>query len=128
MKKIALFALVCFILTSGVVYVTAQTKPKDITITGHVIDFATYAMKGAYGEDELEAMKYRAEGGFPVGIYNAEEDKMYIAVYRNPAPAAVMETANKVLTPLMGMEVVIRGRLFEVKGVNLVEIRVISEM
>ena len=68
-----------------------------------------------------------AETGRPIGILTEEGD-VYIAIYRKPAPASALETANAVLGELMGKQVVVRGRVFDAAGVKVIEISIASEM
>jgi hypothetical protein len=106
--------------------VGAADKPRT-TLTGEIIDLTTFAMKADAAERDAEAMGYRVEGGFPVGLLT-DDGEVYIAVYRNPAPAAGLETANKILRPLVGKQVVCQGRVFENGPVKVVEIAIVSEM
>lgn len=129
MKKLLVVVAVAFAMIVVVVtYSQAQTTPEKATIMGEVIDVAGYAMKGARGEESAAAGTYRAEGGFPVGILENDTGTVFIAVYRNPAPASSLEPANAVLAPLMGKEVVARGRVFRTQGVTVIEIALAAEM
>lgn len=128
MKKKMLIAVPVLIALTAVLYLKAEAAPDRSTIMGEVIDVVSYATKGLHGEEAIEEGQYRASNGFPVAILEAETGVVYIAVYRNPAPAAVVQLANKLLTELMGKPVVVQGRVYKQKGVNLVEIAVISEM
>ena len=128
MKKKTLIAVPVLIALTVAIYFRAEAAPKRSTIMGEVIDVISYATKGVHGEEAIEEGQYRAENGFPVGILEPETGVVYIAVYRNPAPAAVVQLANKILIPLMGKPVVAQGRVYKQKGVNVIEIAVISEM
>lgn len=97
------------------------------TITGEVIDIVGFAQNGARGEEHAEAGRYHAEKGFPVGILT-EDGEVYVAVYRDPAPASPMETANEQLAPLMGKEVVAQGVVSEASGVKIIELALVAEM
>ena len=126
MKKtsvVIVLLMLCLVVSA---YVGAQPAKRQ-TIVGEVVDIASYAMKGARGEEHRDAMKFRAEGGFPMGILT-EEGVLYVAVYRNPAPAASLQPANKILAPLAGLQVVCQGRVSEADGVKVVEIAIVSEM
>lgn len=111
----------------GTAYLNAQ-GPQRKTVIGEVIDVASYAMKGARGEEHAEAGAFRAEGGFPVGILEEETGEVYIAVYRNPAPASALEPANKILAPLMGKGVVVQGRIYDASGIKVIQISIVAEM
>ena len=72
-------------------------------------------------------MVFRAEHGFPVGLIEEETGELFICVFRNPAPASSMETANKRLTPLMGKKVVLQGLVYRSDSFNLIRIGTLSE-
>ncbi len=126
MKKAVLYVTLGCVLTLGAVQLSA-VPATTATIMGEVIDIASYAMKDSRGEESAEEGRFRAEGGFPVGILT-EEGEVYIAVYRKPAPASALETANAVLGELMGKQVVVRGRTFDAAGAKVIEISIASEM
>jgi hypothetical protein len=125
-KKAVFYITVGCVLTLGAVQLSAVPASKA-TIMGEVIDIASYAMKDSLGEENAEAGRFRAEGGFPIGILTEEGD-VYVAIYRKPAPASVLETANAVLGELMGKQVVARGRTFDAAGVKVIEVSIASEM
>lgn len=126
MKKAVFYITVGCVLTLGAVQLSAVPASKA-TIMGEVIDIASYAMKDSLGEENAEAGRFRAEGGFPIGILTEEGD-VYVAIYRKPAPASVLKTANAVLGELMGKQVVARGRTFDAAGVKVIEVSIASEM
>lgn len=128
MKYLTLTTVLIASLFTVVAYVSAGTAPaaEKGVIVGNVIDIATYATKGL-GEDNVEAFKNRAELGFPVGIVEEGTGRVYICVYRNPAPASGLQTANDVLAPYMGMKVAAQGLKYHAEGVNLLRLSVISE-
>ena len=124
-KALSYTALVC-ILTLVAAHLEAVPGNKE-TVMGEVIDVAGYAMKDLRGEEGAEAGQFRAENGFPIGILT-EDGEVYIAVYKNPAPASSLANANKVLRELMGKQVVGRGMVYDAQGVKVVQISVVSEM
>lgn len=128
MKYLTLATVLIASLFTVVAYVSAGTAPaaEKGVIVGNVIDIATYATKGL-GEDNVAAFKNRAELGFPVGIVEEGTGRVYICVYRNPAPASGLQTANDVLAPYMGMKVAAQGLKYHAEGVNLLRLSVISE-
>ena len=128
MKYCTLATVIIASLFTAVAYVSAGEAPQatDGIIVGDVIDITTYAMKG-HGEDSIEAYKNRAALGFPVGILEEETGRVYICVYRNPAPASGLQLANDVLAPYMGMKVVAQGLKYHAEGVNLLRLSIISE-
>lgn len=107
--------------------VSAQgVKPQKGVIVGQVIELSTYAMKGA-GEGTAEAHKDRIKEGFPVGILEDDTGKVWVAVYRDPAPASHLETANDFVQDYVGKKVVVQGLKYEAQGLNLIRLAVISE-
>lgn len=128
MKYCTLATVIIASLFTAVAYVSAGEAPVAVKgiIVGDVIDITTYAMKGQSG-DNTEAYKSRAGLGFPVGIVEEETGRVYICVYRNPAPASGLQLANNVLAPYMGMKVAAQGLKFHADGVNLLRLSVISE-
>ena len=129
MKKWAAMAAVAVMVFSGVSYVSAQStpKPEKGVVVGTAVEISTYLMKGVDFEGFAATCKNRAELGFPVGIIEAETDKLFVVVYRNPAPASSLETANKIMAELMGQKVVVQGLIYRSKTANLIRISVLSE-
>ena len=125
MRKIAIFT-VCAAALFGAATLGAQESERQ-TLTGEIIDIASYAMRGAQGAEHAEAMRFRVEKGFPVGLLT-EDGEVFIAVYRDPAPAASLQTANRALVDLVGKEVVCQGHVYRKSGIALVEIAIVSEM
>ena len=114
---------------AGSIYLCAQQAPKPETgmIVGEVIDVTTYTMKGARGKDMEEAGKYRANLNFPIAIIEEATGDVFIAVYKNPAPASELDMANRILMEWMGKKVTAQGRIYRAPGINLIEIRVAHE-
>ena len=125
MKKLVPFAALT-LLIAGALALSA-VDPSASTITGEVIDIAGYAMRDSRGEDGRGAGQFRASQGFPIGILT-DNGAVYLAVYKNPAPASALSTANELLEPMMGRQIVARGQVFEAAGVNVIEIAIASEM
>ena len=123
--RIVAFCIVAAAATGG--SLGAQEAPQRETLIGEIIELASFAMRDARGAQHAEAMRYRVENGFPVGLLT-EDGEIFIAVYRNPAPAASLETANRALLELVGKEVVCQGRVYRKSGINIVEIAIVSEM
>ena len=126
MRKALFYMAVGCLLTLGAVRLAA-VPATAATVMGEVIDIAGYARKDSRGEEGAAAGKYHAESGFPIGILT-EEGKVYVALYKNPAPASSLDTANKKLADLMGVQVVARGKVYEAMGISVIEISIVSEM
>ena len=126
MRKAFFYMAVGCLITLGTVQLAAV--PATVaTVMGEVIDIAGYAQKDSRGEEGAEAGRFHAEGGFPIGILT-EEGKVYVALYKNPAPASSLDTANKKLADLMGVQVVARGKVYDAPGISVIEISFVSEM
>ena len=126
MKRRLGLVLVGLVLAGCASLLLAQ-RPQRSTVTGEVIEIASFVVKDAHGEEHAEAGKFRAGEGFPVGILTEDGD-VYIAVYRSSAPASPLKTANETLAELMGKAVVAQGKLFERAGIKVIEIAVVAEM
>jgi len=76
---------------------------------------------------DVEAHRARIEEGFPVGIIEEETGEVWIAVFRDPAPASHLDTANEHLLPYAGKKTVVQGLKYRADGVNVVRVGVASE-
>lgn len=104
----------------------AAPKGEKGIIVGDVIELGTYAMQGNTPE-LVAAHKARIEEGFPVGILEEETGEVWVAVYRNNAPASHLELANKFLAEYVGKKATVQGLKYKAKGVNVIRVSVISE-
>ena len=130
MKKWLSVCIAAVLVLGATVYVAAQGQPGKLRkgmVLGEVVDIFGYISRGAMGERYAEAGKFRAEKGFPVGILEDETGKLFIAVYKNPAPASGVETANKKLAELVGKKAIAQGQIWEKDGLQAIQIRVVSE-
>ena len=132
MKKLMVIGFTVVItlaLAGGYGYVRAQEgpTPEKGVLVGEVISIIQYGMKGALGEDNAEAGKYQVEEGHPVGLRVEETGEVFIACWRNTAPASHLETAAESFTPYMGMKVAVQGLIYRQKGVNVIRASLISE-
>lgn len=129
MKYVTLIAMSMALVLGTVAFVSAQAgaKPVKGVIVGEVIDIATYAMKGQRGEDARAAGIRNSSKNFPVGILEEETGDIYIALYRNPVPAASMGLANPMLSEFMNKKVVVQGLLYKAQGINVIRVSVVGE-
>ncbi len=130
MKKWAFGTMaVAVVMLGTVAYVQAadEVKGERGVIVGTAISIADYGMTGAAGEDAIESATFHAEQGFPVGILEEETGEVWIAVWRDSAPASHLETANEQMKPLMGKMVTASGLLYRQDGVNVIRMSLISE-
>ncbi len=125
MKKTLVFIGGIAVLLASMTFVVAGEpgQPEKQVLVGTAIELSTYAMQG----DNVESMVFRAEQGFPVGVIEEETGDLYVCVFRNPAPASSMETANERMAPLMGKKVVVQGLVYRTASFNVIRIGTISE-
>jgi hypothetical protein len=131
MKKftvVMVAAVVCAAI-GATAYVSAQDAPKGEKgiIVGEVISVVDYAMYGRHGEEHAASGQNQAENGMPLAILEDETNEVWLACYRNPAPASALESANEVLKEYVGKKVTIQGLKYKADGVNLVRIAVATE-
>lgn len=107
-------------------YAAADGQGEKKLIVGEVIELSTFAMQG-HGEEHAAATKLRLEQGFPAGILEEETGEVWIAVYKNPAPASGLECANTHLAPYAGKKVVASGLAYEKGGVKVIRMSLVSE-
>lgn len=123
-KALVFTGAVAVLLVSMTFVVSGEpAQPEKGILIGTAIELSTYAMQG----NNAESMVFRAENGFPVGLIEEETGELFICVFRNPAPASSMETANKRMTPLMGKKVVLQGLVYRSDSFNLIRIGTLSE-
>lgn len=127
-KYSILFVCAAMVLSAGAFVFAQDAAPKGEKgiIVGDLVEIGTYAMQG-YTPDLVAAHKARIEEGFPVGILEDETGEMWVAVYRNTAPASHLELANKHVAEYVGKKVTVQGLKYKAKGVNVIRMSVISE-
>ncbi len=127
-KYAIVFVCAAMALTAGAWVFAQDAAPKGEKgiIVGDVIELGTYAMQG-YTPELVAAHKARIEEGFPVGILEDETGIVWIAVYRNNAPASHLELANKFVAEYVGKKVTVQGLKYTAKGANVIRMSVISE-
>ncbi|GEM_PF-2280503 len=129
MRKWLSGAIVAALIGVGMILGSAALAQRQqrVTVVGDVVDLVGLAMRGQGGDYTAEAMKFRVEHGFPVGLIEEESGAVYLVVYRDPAPAAHLETANKTLLPFVGKKVAAQGRIYEGKGYKVLEVAIVGE-
>lgn len=127
-KYAMLMACSALVLTAGAWVFAQDAAPKGEKgiIVGDIIEIGTYAMQGNTPE-LVAAHKARIEEGFPVGILEEETGEIWVAVYRNNAPASHLELANKHLAEYVGKKVTVQGLKYKAKGASVIRVSVISE-
>jgi hypothetical protein len=127
-KRILGSIMIVAMLGFAVTYASAITRQEPVSgvVVGHAVEISTYAVKGLDAE-HIESMKFRSEKGFPVGIIEEETGKLYVCVYRNPAPASGLETANDKLAPFLGQKVAAQGLVYSEGDVKLLRLSIVTE-
>lgn len=126
MKRWIASGVVMLLVLTATYLVTASPKRKQMVV-GEVIDVIDYGRKGWHGLDHADSGKFHIEKGFPAGILEESSGIVYIACYKNPAPASGLETANKMLLSLVGKKVTAQGRVFKRDGLHVIELAIIGE-
>ena len=131
-KKLVVLNAVALVLIGAMAYVVSANALKtpegtDGLIVGEVIDLATYAMKGERGDAAREPGIHNSGKHFPIGILEEETGDLYIAVYRDPAPASSMELANPILEKYMNKKVAAQGLLYKAPGLNFIRLSIVGE-
>ena len=125
--KLTILAVVLGLaLTMGVMQVNAGTQGEKGIVVGDAVELSTLGMKGL-SEDTVDEMKNRAGQGFPVGIIEEETGTLWIAVYRNNAPASGLQPGNDKLSDYLGTKVVVQGLKYKNGGVNVIRFSNVSE-
>jgi hypothetical protein len=127
-KRILCSIMMVAMLGFAVTYAAASARPAPSSgiVVGHAVELSTYTMKGLDAE-HIETMKFRSSNGFPVGIIEEDTGKLYVCVYRNPAPASGLETANEKLAPFLGQKVAAQGLVYSEKDVKLLRLSIVTE-
>ena len=125
-KAIIALTVATAVATTTIGVVSAQDKAEKKLIIGDVIEMSTYAMKDSE-EDLSGAIKSRLEQGFPAAILEDETGDVYVAVYKNPAPASALERGNEHLIEYVGKKVVANGLVYERNGVKVIRMSLVSE-
>ncbi len=120
-KKILLLPVILLSISLSAFGQEAQEKkeskePKEISITGEVIDVKCYltGMMGGQGDDHKQCAIDCINGGLPVGILDDKTEKVYTVV-----PKKGMEGANKSLVQYVAQRVTLTGSIVEKGGAKL---------
>ena len=83
-----------------------KSVPKEMTLTGEVIDVKCYltGMMGGKGEDHKQCALDCIKGGLPVGILEEKTESVYVVV-----PKGGMKGANEELAPFIAQKVKLIG-------------------
>lgn len=129
MKKPLIVVLAAVLIFGVATYVqgAGSAKPKKGIIVGEVIEIVSYVMKGDHGPKFAEAGARRSDQGFPLGILEEDSGIVYLAAYKDPAPASHLQPAAKVLRDLVGTKIVAQGLIYKSKDTRVIRIGAVSE-
>jgi len=83
-------------------------EPKEITVTGEIVDMACYLDHGATGAKHAECAKDCIESGLPVGI-KATDGKTYLLIGEH-------KPMNKELVKYAAKTITVRGKFVQRDG------------
>ncbi len=95
--------------------------PKDITVTGEVVDIACFIKMGASGSGHKQCATDCAKAGIPLAIAT-EKGEIYL-----PTAKEDMKGANDILLPFVAEKVMVTGKLFEKGGQRLLAINTVEK-
>jgi hypothetical protein len=110
------------IVTLGVaaVFLAAQT-PKEVALTGEIVDLSCYVKMGAVGMDHKECAIGCAKAGMPMALLEERTGKLYLLVSDKE-----FESVNGKLQPfektIAQKSIVLKGRVYEKAGQTLLEV------
>lgn len=121
MKKIPAFLVVAvFLIFCGrSAWAHEDAKTTDQSLTGEVVCLSCYLGHGAMGEDHAACAKQCFKKGMPVGLKVG--DKLYLVVGEHH------DTANDILVPYAGKQVMVTGHVFEQDGMSMVKVEKIGK-
>ncbi|HTY57839.1 MAG TPA: hypothetical protein VMF59_03440 [Bacteroidota bacterium] len=105
MKKLVLFAI---ILAAPLFLSAAGPKPKQVTLTGEIIDVQCYVKSGQHGKEHLDCATTCIKGGSPVGLLEDSTGTVYVII-----PQKGSRSANVALQPYIAEHVAVNGELRE---------------
>jgi hypothetical protein len=94
-----------------------KVKPKEVTVTGRIVDPECYMKMGAkgYSEEHHECAESCAKGGIPLMFLDDKTNDLYLAANEGMS----MKSANETLLPYLDDKVTITGKLVEMSGARL---------
>ena len=114
-RQFVLTAVLATVLFSAVAQekVEKKEKPKEMTITGEVIDVKCYltGMMGGKGEEHKQCAIDCIQGGLPVGILEDKTDSVYTVV-----PKGGMKGGGEELLPHVAQKVKLTGTVIRKGG------------
>jgi hypothetical protein len=114
-----------FVLAVGISAQEKSVKPKDVTVTGRIVDSECYMKMGAkgYSEEHHECAESCAKGGIPLMFLEDKTNDLYLTANEGMS----MKSANETLLPYLDDKVTITGKLIERSGARLLVISSIEK-
>jgi hypothetical protein len=102
-----------------------KVKPKEVTVTGRIVDSECYMKMGAkgYSEEHHECAESCAKGGIPLMFLEDKTNDLYLTANEGMS----MKSANETLLPYLDDKVTITGKLVERSGARLLVISSIEK-
>lgn len=91
---------------------SAEETKENVTVKGEVLDMACYLSQGSRGEKHADCAKTCIESGLPVGL-KGDDGKTYLVIGEH-------KPLNKVLAPLAGKTVTLKGKLVTRDGISMI--------
>jgi hypothetical protein len=114
-----------FVLAVGISAQEKSVKPKDVTVTGRIVDSECYMKMGAkgYSEEHHECAESCAKGGIPLMFLEDKTNDLYLTANEGMS----MKSANETLLPYLDDKVTITGKLIARSGARLLVISSIEK-
>jgi hypothetical protein len=106
-----------FAMAVGISAQEKKVKPKEVTVTGRIVDSECYMKMGekGYSEEHHECAESCAKGGIPLMFLEDKTNDLYLTANDGMS----MKSANETLLPYLDDKVTITGKLVERSGARL---------
>jgi hypothetical protein len=106
-----------FAMAVGISAQEKKVKPKEVTVTGRIVDSECYMKMGekGYSEEHHECAESCAKGGIPLMFLEDKTNDLYLTSNDGMS----MKSANETLLPYLDDKVTITGKLVERSGARL---------
>jgi hypothetical protein len=114
-----------FVLAIGISAQEKKVKPKEVTVTGRIVDSECYMKMGekGYSEEHHECAESCAKGGIPLMFLEDKTNDLYLTANEGMS----MKSANETLLSYLDDKVTITGKLVERSGARLLVINSIEK-
>jgi hypothetical protein len=122
LKLIVLTAATIVLAVTVAAVISAQTAPKEITVTGEVVDLWCYLEAGARGAEHKACAIACAKAGQPIGIVD-EKEHVYLALNGTDKH----QPAKDMLTDKMAETITVTGKVINKGGIEAIFINTVKE-